>query len=289
MNSSYPKISIITPSYNQGQYIEQTILSVINQNYPNLEYIIIDGGSTDNSIEIIQKYEKYLAYWISEKDEGMYEAIQKGFEKSTGEIMAWINSDDVYYPHALHTVVEIFTDFPDVQWLSAHPTCIDEQGRTVYIATERRYSKYAYLTKHRPEWIHQESTFWQRSLWERAGGCMDTSLKLAGDFELWMRFFDYEQLYVATTLIGGFRIRSSDQKTLSQYDKYIEETEKVIAKHLANLTEKAKYHVNKIKWYKQFQQFLFINKLLNIDKKLSWLFGYSPVIRFDREKQKFIL
>lgn len=288
-NKKYPKISIITPSYNQVSYIEQTILSVLNQNYPNLEYIIIDGGSKDGSIDVIKKYEKYLAYWVSEEDEGMYEAIQKGFEKSTGEIMAWINSDDVYYPRAFHTVAEIFTNFPVIHWLSAHPTCIDEQGRTVYIAKERRYSKYAYLTNHHPEWVQQESTFWRRSLWERAGGYVDTNLKLAGDFELWMRFFDYEQLYVATTLIGGFRIRSADQKTLSQYDKYVEETETVIAKRLNNLTEKEKYEIKKIKFYQRFQPYSFANKLLNIDEKLAWLFNYSPVIRFDREKQKFIL
>ncbi len=103
MNNTYPKISIVTPSYNQGQYLEQTILSVIGQNYPNLEYIIIDGGSTDNSIEIIKKYERYLAYWVSEKDKGHYHAVQKGFDKSTGEIMSWLNSDDI-----LHSILMTF-------------------------------------------------------------------------------------------------------------------------------------------------------------------------------------
>ena len=93
---SWPKISIVTPSYNQGDFLEQTILSVLNQNYPNLEYIIIDGGSTDKSMEIIKKYEKYISYWISEKDNGQADAIKKGFRKSSGEIFAWINSDDNY-------------------------------------------------------------------------------------------------------------------------------------------------------------------------------------------------
>ena len=100
----YPKISIITPSYNQGQYLEETILSVIGQNYPNLEYIIIDGGSSDNSVEIIKRYEKHLAYWTSEKDNGQSVAINKGFKLASGDILGWLNSDDMYLPGALYYV-----------------------------------------------------------------------------------------------------------------------------------------------------------------------------------------
>ncbi len=108
---TYPKISIVTPNLNQGKFLEETILSVLDQKYPNLEYIIIDGGSTDNSIDIIKKYEKNLFYWTSEKDNGMYEAIQKGFEKATGDIMAWINSDDLYHRNVFFVVAEIFSNF----------------------------------------------------------------------------------------------------------------------------------------------------------------------------------
>jgi len=100
----FPKISVVTVNYNKGNFIEETILSVINQNYPNLEYIIIDGASTDNSIEIIKKYEKHLAYFISEPDSGMTEALIKGFNKATGEILAWLNSDDTYLPGTLEFV-----------------------------------------------------------------------------------------------------------------------------------------------------------------------------------------
>lgn len=107
-DSNYPKISIVTPSYNQAQFLERTILSVLNQNYPNLEYIIIDGGSTDRSVEIIKKYEKYLAYWVSEKDKGQSAAINKGFKKSTGEIIAWQNSDDIYIPEVFEYIAKLF-------------------------------------------------------------------------------------------------------------------------------------------------------------------------------------
>ena len=106
---NYPKISIVTPSFNQGIFLEATIQSVLNQNYPNLEYIVIDGGSTDNSVKIIKKYEKYLSYWVSESDRGQSHAINKGFTISTGEIMGWLNSDDLYTSGALNHVANVFS------------------------------------------------------------------------------------------------------------------------------------------------------------------------------------
>src|ERR1051325_5944309 len=105
-----PKISIVTPSFNQGIYLEETIRSVLDQNYPNLEYIVIDGGSTDDTVEIIQRHQRHLAYWVSEKDSGAADAIAKGFRRSTGSILAYLNSDDTYLPGALHTVARVFTE-----------------------------------------------------------------------------------------------------------------------------------------------------------------------------------
>ena len=141
--TDYPKISIITPNYNQAKYLEETILSVLNQGYPNLEYIIIDGGSTDNSVEIIKKYSDRLAYWESVPDKGMYDAIQKGFARSTGEIMAWINSDDMYQSKSFFTVSEIFRNFTQVNWLLGFPSVYDAQSRIVECPhTLRQWSKY---------------------------------------------------------------------------------------------------------------------------------------------------
>ena len=133
MKKNYPKISIVTPNYNCDKFLEETIKSIINQNYPNLEYIIIDGGSTDNSIEIIKKYDKYISYWISEEDSGMYEAIQKGFDKSTGDIMAWLNADDKYHPNALFTIAKIFTQNQKINWLTGINSFYNEQGETFHI------------------------------------------------------------------------------------------------------------------------------------------------------------
>ena len=127
MNNQYPKISIITPSYNQGQFLEETICSVLDQGYPSLEYIVIDGGSTDNSGEIIQKYAPHLAYWVSEKDSGQVEAIQKGFDRATGDVVAWLNSDDVYMPGTLDKIGAAFHDM-DTAFVYGNCELTDSRG-----------------------------------------------------------------------------------------------------------------------------------------------------------------
>ena len=124
---SFPKISIITPSYNQGQYIEQTILSVIGQGYPNLEYIIIDGGSTDNTVEIIKKYSDKISYWISEPDKGQSDALIKGLEKCTGDIFNWINSDDYFEENSFFNIAQYFIDHPSIAMLSGFCNCFDNE------------------------------------------------------------------------------------------------------------------------------------------------------------------
>ena len=119
MTAALPKISLVTPSYNQGHFLESTLLSVLSQDYPNLQYIVMDGGSTDSSAAIIEKYAGRLAYSCSEKDNGQYDAINRGFARATGEIMAWINSDDMYFPWTLRVVSDIMTAFPEVEWVTA--------------------------------------------------------------------------------------------------------------------------------------------------------------------------
>lgn len=204
-----PKISIVTPSFNQADFLEETINSILSQNYPNLEYLIIDGGSSDKSVDIIKKYEKYLTYWISEPDNGHGNAINKGFSRSTGEIMGWLNSDDKYYPWTLRTVAEVFTLFNDVKWLTGIASVYNEKG--VLEATYNwKKNEYDFLTGNY-KWIQQESTFWKRDLWDRAGAHIDESYKLMVDGELWSRFFKLEKHWHLNAVIGGFRKHSSNR------------------------------------------------------------------------------
>lgn len=217
----YPKISIVTPNYNKAKYLEQTILSVLSQNYPNLEYVIIDGGSTDGSVDIIKKYENQLAYWVSEPDNGMYYAIKKGFEHTTGDIMAWINSDDMYHSGALSIVADIFREHEEVKWLTGTNTHYDEQGRTVRTWQAKYFSHLSFLM-HDYKYVQQESTFWRRSLYEKAGG-VSTDYRLAGDFDLWMRFSRYEKQYMVNALIGGFRVCEGQlSESIQEYSREAE-------------------------------------------------------------------
>ena len=145
-SEQYPTISIVTPSYNQGEFLEKTIQSVLSQEYPNLEYVVIDGGSTDDSIDIIRRYEDQLAYWVSEPDGGMYDAINKGFSKTTGDIMGWLNADDLYTSWTLQIVGEICSTFPEVEWLtSLYPIVWDRQGRAVRCMHREGYSQQGFF------------------------------------------------------------------------------------------------------------------------------------------------
>lgn len=238
--SSYPRITLVMPAYNSAAFIEASIQSVLSQNYPNLEFIIIDGGSSDGTGEIIERYQESLAYFVSEPDEGMYDAIQKGFDKSTGEIMAWLNSDDLHFEWTLEIVATLFTQFPDLGWLTSNILFgIDENGLPLNTSQVPGYSREGYLKgEHIPtpikkfavEYIMQESTFWRRSLWEKSGAKLDTALKYAGDAELWARFFEHAMLYDVSIPLGRFRTHP-DQITSALREKYEAEADALLLKH----------------------------------------------------------
>jgi glycosyltransferase involved in cell wall biosynthesis len=272
MDNNLSKISIVTPSFNQAEFLEATIQSVLVQGYPNLEYIIIDGGSRDGSVEIIKKYERHLHFWCSEPDAGQYDAINKGFAHSTGEILAWLNSDDMYCPWALRTVASIMTALPQVEWLTTlNPAFWDWHGFCIGFGLMPGYSKEAFLdgcylphSKSRAfGWIQQESTFWKRSLWQKAGNCITTEFKLAGDFDLWSRFCLQAELYGTTSPLGGFRYQAN-QKTC-QKDQYVVEAEKSLArmrtefKWTPNFSRNIAFQLrlNKIPKVKQFTELMY--------------------------------
>ena len=228
-------ISIVTPSFNQGLFLEHTIRSVLEGMAAPTEYLIADGGSTDGSVEILERWSPRLTRWWSQPDGGQYDAVNRAFAHSTGDIMGWLNSDDVYMPWTLAVVRDIFERFPDVEWLTTlYPLTIDESGRvvtTTYTGGFDRasFSEGANLPFSRGFWrgIQQESTFWRRSLWERAGGYVDASLQCAGDFELWHRFFQQADLVGVETPLAAFRSHGM-QKTIHLQDLYLEEGHAVL-------------------------------------------------------------
>ena len=185
---SYPKISIVTASYNQARFLERSILSVLNQNYPNLEYIIIDGGSTDGSIDIIKKYEKYITYWVSEKDDGFAYALKRGFEVATGDIFAWLNSDDIYLKDTFMKISDAFKDnncdvvYGDELLINEHDDIIGERPQLPYPKIlGRAFFIYGGF------WVYQPAAFWRSGLYEKVDG-IDPNFKFAVDNDLFIKF-----------------------------------------------------------------------------------------------------
>jgi len=233
-----PRISIVTPSFNQGAFLERAMRSVLDQAYGELEYVVVDGGSKDGSVEIVRRHADRLAWWTSEPDAGQYDALNKGFARTSGEIMAWLNSDDMYVPGALSMVAEIFAAFPQVEWLTTlFPLWWDERDRPVLCSDSGGYTGAGFLrgehlggTHFFKSFIQQESTFWRRSLWDRAGGRLDAAYDLAGDFELWARFFAHAELFAVAAPLAGFRGHPG-QKTARDMEGYLAEAAAVLRAH----------------------------------------------------------
>lgn len=284
-----PKVSIVTVNFNGAAYLEKTIRSVIDQNYPNLEYIIIDGGSTDGSVDIIKKYESSLAYWVSEPDKGMYDALQKGFTKSTGVIMGWLNSDDVYHPRAIQNMVRVFERFPEIKWLTGVPSVIDEQDNITVppVPSFPAWSKLRYYAFDY-EWIQQESILWKRELWEAAGGKLNAELKYAGDLELWTRFFRHQKLYVAPFHTGAFRVRASGQQSIQFKDKYLDEVRSTIRKEWLKISPLNALLIIFNVFDKLVINVPLIGRVYN-KTRFRRILGYPPQIRFNPRSQEFEL
>ena len=193
------KISIIVSSLNMVSYIEETILSILNQKYKNLELIVIDGGSTDGTLEILKKYADHFSVFLSEKDGGMYYAINKGINLSSGDIIAWLNADDLYFPWTLRTVEKIFFDNPQIEWLCGIPAYLSEDGllKKIYNNVSAKPQKAilnGWFKNGGYGFLQQESMFWKRDLYFKAEG-LNLNFKLAADFELWIKFAKYSELW----------------------------------------------------------------------------------------------
>jgi glycosyltransferase involved in cell wall biosynthesis len=230
----WPKISIITPSYNQGHFLEETIRSVLLQGYPKLEYFIMDGGSTDDSVAIIRKYEPWLAGWVSKKDGGQADAINQGWEQTAGEVLGWLNSDDWYVPGALLAVGRKFAAQADCKWLICSVDNYWSNGELQKRTTAGFESLVATLGR-KDYRLHQPGMFWRREVYERVGG-LDRSLHYSFDHEYWIRFLmeGYRPVCVAEVVVN-FRLHEQS-KTQSNLRKAQVEDRVVLSRHRERLT-----------------------------------------------------
>ncbi len=207
-----PRISIVTPSYNQAAYLDQTMLSILDQNYPHLEYIVMDGGSADSSTEIIRRHESRLAHWQSAKDGGQADAVHQGLMKATGDIMAWLNSDDLIMPGTLAYVADYFARHPEVDVVYGHRIVINERGHEVARWVLPQHDAELLLWA---DFIPQETCFWRRSLHEKVGG-IDPSFQFALDWDLLLRFQKAGARMVRLPyFMGAFRIHTEQKNAVT--------------------------------------------------------------------------
>jgi glycosyltransferase involved in cell wall biosynthesis len=224
MFSNLPKITVVTPSFNQVEFLERTILSVLNQDYPNLEYVVIDGGSTDGSVDIIRKYEDRLAYWVSEPDRGQTEAINKGLRRATGEWLAWQNSDDVYYPGVFWDVARAAARHPEADLIIGNMKLIDSLDH------ELRY--FHYVTPSHGALLAEgmvltnQAAFWRRGVHDEIGW-LDESLHYCFDYEWFLRLTEKHRGVHVNKLWGGYRLHD-ETKTHNMAQRFNEERTRVL-------------------------------------------------------------
>lgn len=250
MRRQYPRISIVTPSFNQGKFLEETILSVLNQNYPNLEYIIIDGGSTDNSIKIIKKYEEQLAYWVSERDRGQTHAINKGFHKCTGDILHWLNSDDVLFPASLDLVAEFFEQHTDIDCVIGDLEIIGPNGQFL---TFKKAVPFDFKTAlYTSCLVPQPSTLFTRRAWEKTGD-LDILLNYQMDFEFFLRMARVGIKFgLLKKPLAKFRLHA-ESKTVSEYnDMVFQSSRRIQGQYLPDTIKNMRFKEQFLKFMKIF-------------------------------------
>jgi glycosyltransferase involved in cell wall biosynthesis len=238
-------VSIITPSFNQARYLENTLRSVLAQDYPSLEYWVVDGGSTDGSVEILRRYSDQLAGWVSEPDRGQTEALNKGFARANGEILAWLNSDDTYEPGAIAAAVKYLLEHPEIGMVYADTNFIDENGRVIgrFPAAQTDYRRLRQGYVHIP----QQATFFRADLWRQVGP-LDPDFYFAMDYDLWTRLARLAPFaYLPGQTWANFRLHSSG-KTIAADDRCWPEMLKVHYREGGSFFAPlvAKYYVRKL-------------------------------------------
>jgi glycosyltransferase involved in cell wall biosynthesis len=226
---TWPRISVVTPSYNQGEFIEQTIRSILLQRYPDLEYVIIDGGSSDGTLEIIRKYEKNLTYWVSEPDRGQGHAINKGFERATGQIMCWLNSDDYYAPDTLKIVAENLAEGTGTFALVGHCVQVFTDGSPPHRGEGKYEGLWRLLQFWKGYYMHQPSIFWRREVFEKVG-FLDDAQHYIMDFDYWVRIARHFTFKNVDRVLS-YAVYHDKAKTGDGFKRYYQDLRRQAAKY----------------------------------------------------------
>lgn len=237
-----PEISVVISSLDQGEFLEKAILSVLDQEYPGLELVVMDGGSSDDSVEIIERYADRISYWKSEPGEGHYRAVQEGFSHCNGEFMTWLDANDILLPNALENVASVFAQCPHVEWLTGIPATVDEAGEMDWTYPRAPvYCQDFYLKKHWafPHPIQKQGTFWLRALWDKAGSALQADLNMSADLELWARFFRSTPLYTLNEILAGSRQNFAD-KGVQEMSPYHKEVDSILEREIEVLKASGK-------------------------------------------------
>ena len=280
---NFPKISIVIPSYNQGQYIEETILSVINQHYPNVELFVVDGGSTDNSVEVIKKYAQHFSWWVSEKDNGQSEAINKGLNRATGEIITWINSDDLLTPGSLHKVAGHFFDLPEETGL-IHGGVIKFRGD---LEVETRFT---YLPPCLESYLSgmafsQPSAFFRKKYLDRVG-FLAHDLHYGMDYDLFMRLSLVCNFHPVQDIFARYRLHDQS-KSVAENHKFLDAWKKIFVSVFKNLfwneelelLKQTKLYANELQYERRFSFIPLESVTSSVNRKKATCFHLCHVLR----------
>jgi glycosyltransferase involved in cell wall biosynthesis len=285
-STGQPLVSIITPSYNHASFLEQTIQSVLAQDYPSIEYIVVDGGSTDGSVEIIKRYEHGIARWVSEADRGQSHAINKGFRLARGDIVAWLNSDDLYFPDAVSTAVRRFQQQPNLGLFYGHCVFVGRDGEFVRYFTEVEPYDRSRLCNC-SDYIMQPTTFFRRDVLLDVG-LLDESLHFTMDWDLWCRLaksgcgVHYESALIAATRVYP------ETKTLAGGRTRLDEIKRIIRRHGTAWWPHAwyGYYACEVRQFLERERFPFFRRLCLGLRLLSLTFGAARNIVYDLRQGK---
>ena len=233
-NSRLPRITIVTPALGNDDQLEATIRSVIYQDYPHLEYILIEDDTNEKRREITGKYDPHLTRRVCPPNTELCAALNRAFAESHGEIMGWLEPGEMLHVNGLWVIGSVFASFPEVDWITGRPFLFSPSGLPTGIKHLERWTRLRFLAGGN-KYIHRDTTFWRRRLWDRAGGALSTAYGLAGEFEMFVRFFRLARLYSVDALIGGFRTHPGYHNPTNSHRRYNQTCDQIADRELAGI------------------------------------------------------